>query len=135
VTSSAVGGAIDPHLVQCGLGAGESLRERQPEMLHHRLGDLPADPQRRVEGTAERGNASVRRSTERSCVHHCSSTITGRSASAPSWRSIDGDGRHPATESVPESFTGGDVQPDRNGPISCGLNDDTPVPSGGTFYT
>src|SRR5258707_4797547 len=44
-----LGGTIDPHLLQRGLGAAERLGERQPEMLHHRLGDLPADAQRRVE--------------------------------------------------------------------------------------
>src|ERR1700730_6807028 len=44
-----LGGAIDPHLVQRGLGAPQRLCERQSEMLHHRLSDLPADPQRRVE--------------------------------------------------------------------------------------
>jgi hypothetical protein len=44
-----LGGTIDSHLLQRGLGAAERLGERQPEMLHHRLGDLPADAQRRVE--------------------------------------------------------------------------------------
>ena len=44
-----LGGAIDPHLLQRDLGAAQRLCERQSEMLHHRLGDLPADPQRRVE--------------------------------------------------------------------------------------
>src|SRR6516164_2139501 len=45
-----LGGTIDPHLAQRGLGAAQRVGERQPEMLHHRFGDLPADPQRRVEG-------------------------------------------------------------------------------------
>jgi hypothetical protein len=48
--TSDLGGAIDPHLVQGDLCAPQSFGERQLEMLHHRLRDLPADPQRRVEG-------------------------------------------------------------------------------------
>src|SRR5271154_618186 len=43
-------GTIDPHLLQRDLGATQRLGEWQPEMLHQRLGGLPADPQRRVEG-------------------------------------------------------------------------------------
>src|SRR5260370_914135 len=43
------GGTIDPHLLQRDLGAAQRLGERQPEMLHHRFGDLPADAQRRIE--------------------------------------------------------------------------------------
>jgi hypothetical protein len=43
------GGMIDPHLVQRDLGTIEGLGQRQPEMLHHRFGDLPADAQRRIE--------------------------------------------------------------------------------------
>src|SRR5260370_25396900 len=43
-------GAIDPHLLQRDRGAAQRLCERYSEMLHHRLSDLPADPQRRVEG-------------------------------------------------------------------------------------
>ena len=38
-----------PISLQRDLGAAQRLGERQPEMLHHRLGDLPADAQRRVE--------------------------------------------------------------------------------------
>src|SRR5271169_1028278 len=45
-----LGGTIDPHLVQCALGAAQRLGARYSEMLHQRLGDLPADPQRGVEG-------------------------------------------------------------------------------------
>src|SRR6516165_3462574 len=43
------GSTIDPHFVQCCLGASEGLGQRQPEMLHHGLGDLPADTKRWVE--------------------------------------------------------------------------------------
>jgi len=32
--------------VQCCLGTSEGLGQRQPEMLHHGLGDLPADTKR-----------------------------------------------------------------------------------------
>src|SRR6516162_5244556 len=45
-----LGGTIDPHLAQRGLGAAQRIGERQPEVLHHRLRNLSADPQRRVEG-------------------------------------------------------------------------------------
>jgi hypothetical protein len=44
-----LGRVVDPHRAQRDLGAAERLRQRQAKMLHHRLGDLAADAQCRVE--------------------------------------------------------------------------------------